>query len=161
MRKSRQGSRQTPQTALAILGHPSPHRIQWERALRWRKRSASAIAHGETPEAFDCLFALFGSISDLRNWIKASRPELRSEVERLYAESADLALVRDIANGAKHMTLHHYAVDGSATVAREYVGDGQWRVLIPRPGGRNIEGLQLAGTAMGELEAFMGDRGLH
>lgn len=93
------------------------------------------MVHGTPQEAFDFLFALFASVLQMRDWITASRPELTDDILALYRESPDLAIIRDVANGAKHMTLNDYSVDGAATVAREYVGDGEARCVVPSPGG--------------------------
>ncbi len=123
-------------------------------------RSAEAVACGSTQEAFDFLFALFTGIFQMRDWISASCLELNGDVSVLFRASAELALVRDLANGSKHMTLGHYSVDGAATVAREYAGGGMSRFTVPRPGGRNIEAMRLADTAIAEVRAFMEAKGL-
>jgi hypothetical protein len=91
----------------------------------------------------------------MRDWLCASRPQLKSEVLALYRDSPALALIRDVANGSKHMKLTRYAVDEAATVAREYAGAGQSRLVVPRPGGKNLEVTELAAGAVAEITSFM------
>jgi hypothetical protein len=148
------------QTTLPAQHQARPYLIQWERTLRWRERTAEALAEIGGWESFDYLFALFASLFHMRDWLTASRPDLKAEIEELFHASSNLALVRDLANGAKHMTLHSYSVDGAATVAREYAGQGRTRYVVPRAGGRNVEALQLADACIAELRSFMNDRGL-
>ena len=81
----------------------------------------------------------------MRDWLKASRPDLESEVDLLFHNSNDLALARDVANGAKHMVLTRYSIDGAASVLREYDPRGI-RHVVPRPGGRNLDALPLHRT---------------
>jgi hypothetical protein len=147
--------RRRPETTLPAQRHPRPYVIQWERTLRWRERTARSIAGGGGLETFDFLFALFVSIFQMRDWISASRRDLERDVVTLFRDSADLALIRDLANGSKHMETRWYTVDGAATVAREYAGGGKHRYVVPRPGGRNIEGLALADACIEELRGFM------
>lgn len=134
--------------------------IQWERMLRWRDRTAHSIARGGGLETFDFLFALFVSIFQMRDWISASRRDLESDLNQVFRDSQNLALVRDVANGSKHMETTQYSVDGAATVAQEYAGGGEHRYVVPRPGGRNIEGMALADACIDELRSFMNARNL-
>lgn len=149
-----------PETTLVAQLHPRPYLIHWERTLRWYTRSGEAVKHGKPQDDFDFLLTLFTSILQMRDWLTASQPELKAEVLALYRESPYLALVRDVANGAKHMTLMDYSVDGAATVAREYIGGGASHCVIPRPGGGNLDALQLAATAIDEIRSFMETTGL-
>ncbi len=43
----------------------------------------------------------------MRDWLKASRPDLESGVNVPFRSSNDLAIARDIAKGGKHMVLTH------------------------------------------------------
>ncbi len=152
--------RQSPVTTLVAQRLPNPYLIQWERVLRWRSRCAQAVADDAGFDAFDFLFALFGGILQMRDWLTASRRDLQEEVADLFRGSENLALVRDLANGSKHMAITSYTVDGAATIAREYWGQGRSRYVVPRPGGRNVEALVLADSCIRELRDFMAERGL-
>jgi hypothetical protein len=128
------------------------------RVQRWRRRSSAAVGADEEP--FDVLLALFANILQMRDWIAASKPELASDAAALFHDSDNLGLARDVANGSKHMIVSRPSVDGAATVAHEYAGAGQIRHVIPRSGGRNVEGLALADVCISEIEGFMRRNGL-
>ena len=53
------------------------------------------------------------------------------------------------------MTLTRYAVDGTATVTREYAGQDGFRFVVPRPGGSNADTSQLAHRAIADVHTFM------
>jgi hypothetical protein len=61
---------------------------------------------------------------------------LRKRPVKLFTDSANLTLARDLANGSKHMTTTGYDDDGSASVARAYAGNGRIPYVVPRPVGR-------------------------
>jgi hypothetical protein len=147
--------KRAPETTLVAQRHGKPYLIQWERTLRWQRRSVEVVARGDTQEVFDFLFVLFTSVLQMRDWIARSRPELEDDIEALFRDSSYLPLVRDIANGSKHMVLTRASVDGAATIAREYAGNNQSRFVIPRPGGGNREALPFAHAAIAEIEGFM------
>jgi hypothetical protein len=114
-----------------------------------------AITVDDAP--FDYLNVLFASIFQMRDWIAASRPDLKSDIEALFKASANLKLTRDLANGSKHMTLNSYDEDGSASVARKFSGSGRIRYVAPRPvgNGGNLEALPLADRRIEELRAYI------
>jgi hypothetical protein len=151
---------QPAMTTLVAQLHPQPYLIQWERVLRWRERTLAVTAEDRGLEAFDYAFALFTSIFQRRDWIRASRRDLEDDVTRLFRDSSDLALVRDLANGSKHMEVTSYSDDGAATIAREYAGRGEHRYVVPRPGGRNVEAVALADRCVAEIRSFMEAREL-
>lgn len=157
MEPDRPGFQPLPQITLVAQLHRRPYLLQWERTLRWRERLSDVTT---TDDAFDFAFALLGALFQLRDWIAASRPDLKGDVVALYRDSADLALARDVANGAKHMTLTHYSVDGSTTIAYEYAGSGRSHLVVLRPGGRNLECLQLADRGIAQVRTFMQMHGL-
>ena len=148
--------------------HTRPYMIQWERLHRWRRRTAPAMtpissdAVTDADEAFDYLLVLYASIFQMRDWIAASRPDLKTDVEDLFKDSANLTLTRDLANGSKHMTTTGYSDDGSASVARAYVGAGEIRYAVPRPvgSGGNLEALPFADRCIEELRAYLEQRKL-
>lgn len=142
----------SPVTTMAAWHHRRPYMIQWERLLRWRDRSDLAIKNDE--HSFDVLLALFANILQMRDWLRASRPDLESEIDSLFQNSKDLALARDVANGAKHMILTKYSIDGAASVSREYDPRGI-RHVVPRPGGRNLDALPLADRCIAQIRCFM------
>lgn len=140
---------------LVAQHHPQPFRIQWDRTVRWRDRAAEAIRRGSDHEPYDYLFALFANILQTRDWLRGSHPELSADINSLYRTSPNLGLIRDVANGSKHLDLTHYSIDGAATIAREYSDSGD-RFVVPMSGTQNRDALALADAAMGELRAFMG-----
>lgn len=142
---------------LPAAWYARPYLIQWERTLRWRRR-AEAVKEDDHPQDF--LLVLFANLFQMRDWLQSSRPELGVAVADCFAESDDLCLVRDIANGHKHMTTTQYKVDGSASVAREYAGAGQVRYVIPGAGGANRGALNLADSCINEIRQFMRANGL-
>ena len=119
-----------------------------------------AVRHEDGRDAFDFTLALFMNVLAMRDWLIASKPDLEAPATALFRRSSNLALVRDAANGAKHMDITAYAVDGASTVAREYVGLGECRYVVPRSGQSNREVLELADASIGELRAFMDEHGL-
>jgi hypothetical protein len=134
--------------------HERPYLLQWARVGRWWERARSVQGHAEPHTGFDFEYALFGSIFDMRDWIAASRPDLKAAVHTLFGDP-DLALVRDVTNGAKHLTLTRYGAVGEATLLREYLGDGNARLVVPIPGGGNVDALELARRATDKIRAFM------
>jgi len=124
-------------TTLVAQAHPRPYRIQWERVLRWRKRTGAAIAVDDCP--LDFLLVLFTNVLHMHDWLATSKPELKNDVSALFSNSPNLGVARDLANGSKHMVLSSYSIDGAATVAREYAGAGGSRYVVPRPGGANMD----------------------
>lgn len=141
-----------PVTTMPAWFHERPYLIQWERLLRWRERAEIAIKDDE--HSFDVLLVLFANVLQMRDWLEASSTELGSEVDQLFRSSSDLALARDVANGAKHMVLTQYSVDGAASVLREYDPRGI-RHVVPRPGGRNLDALPLADRCIGQIRDFL------
>ena len=126
-----------------------------QRVLRWRDRTAVAVASDSGSDAFDFLFALFANVFQMRDWIRASRRDLENDVMALFRDTANLCLVRDLTNGSKYMEVASYSIDGAATVAREYVGGDENRYVVPIPGGRNLEGMLLADGCIAEIRSFM------
>jgi hypothetical protein len=137
-----------------------PHLIQWERILRWRKRTITLDDHADPMDGLDFFLALFANVFQMQDWLAKSRRDLSAEVYALFTQSANLLLVRDLTNGTKHMETTSYKVDGAATVAREYAGDGEYRYVVPRPGGRNVDAGVLADACIRELRGFMKEKGL-
>lgn len=146
-------AKQPPVTTIEAWFHTSPYLIQWERLLRWRERVNGSMTTRH--DSLDFLLVLFANIFQMRDWIKASRPDLRADVGALFRDSENLGLARDLTNGSKHMTLTSYSVEGAASVAREHAGAGQVRYIVPRAGGRNVEALPLADACIAEIREFM------
>lgn len=151
-------TKQPPVMTLRAWFHTRPYLIQWERLLRWRERVNGSMT--TTHDSIDFLLVLFANIFQMRDWIQTSRPDLRADIAALFRDSENLGLARDLTNGAKHMTLTSYSVEGAASVAREYAGAGPVRHVVPRAGGRNIDALPLADACIAEIRAFMEKRRL-
>jgi hypothetical protein len=143
---------------LPTAAHSRPYLIQWERTLRWRCRTAAAITADDHP--LDFLLVLFVNVLQMRDWLRESRPDLDRAITNCFACSDDLCLVRDIANGHKHMATTRYSVDGSASAAREYAGAGKVRYGIPGAGGINRDAWRLADACITEIRQFMQANGL-
>jgi hypothetical protein len=99
--------------------HPHPCQEQWERILRWQERLHHA--GGSPDEAVDIALALFVCIHHMREWVLATDAALRPSLNRLFRESRELQLVRDLANGSKHHTLTDPSVDADHFTALEYI----------------------------------------
>lgn len=95
----------------------------------------------------------------MRDWIRGSRPDLVSSANELFRTSPNLALIRDLANGSKHLDLAHYSVDGAATIDREYSDWGD-QYVVPMSGTSNRDALELADASIVELRVFMDANGL-
>lgn len=147
--------RKPPMITMPAWFDTAPHLIQWERLLRWRNRSEIAIKDDEFP--LDVLLVLFMHILHMRDWLSASQPGLKQKIHSLFQNSEDLSLARDIANGAKHMVVNNYSIDGSASVAREYNPYGPQKIsyVIPCSGGPHLDALALADRCIGQIRAFM------
>lgn len=143
----------TPMTTLPAQFAKRPYMIQWERVLRWRTRASDAMTRDD--DGFDFLLVLFANVFQMRDWLGASRPDLRSDVLALFRGSTNLGLARDLTNGGKHMTLTEYSVEGAASILREYAGAGRSRYVVPLAGGRNVEALLLADACIAEVRTFM------
>jgi len=138
--------------------HPAHYLIQWERVLRWRERTQVSMQTGDEP--FDFLAVLFASILQMRDWLIASRPDLRADIRGLFRDSGNLGLARDVANGSKHMILTSWSAERAACIAREYAGAGRVHHVIPRAGGRNLDALPLADACLEEIGTFMASNAL-
>jgi hypothetical protein len=141
-----------PAVTLPTASHSRPYLIQWERTLRWRRRVEAAE---ENDHPVDFFLVLFANVFQMRDWLQASKPDLGVAITDCFAASDDLCLLRDIANGHKHMTTTRYKVDGSASVAREYAGAGRVRYVVPGPDGANRDALDLADSCINEIRRFM------
>lgn len=136
-----------------------PCLIQWGRILRWRVRVSTSVQVGDFFDSSDFLHALFGAIFSMRDWLIASRPALEHEVLRLYRESDSLRIVRDLANGAKHLDLASPSTASSASVFREWSDEGEV-LTVPIAGQGSRPAFALADAAIGDLQAFLVAKGL-
>lgn len=98
--------------------------MQWERLGRWHRR-VSAIQRRSTQqplraEDYDDVIAFVQNCYHLRDWIIASRPELREQMDDLFRSSFHLRACRDICNGFKHKNLHNASVDRAFSIHRTY-----------------------------------------
>jgi len=52
--------------------------------------------------------------------LSASIPDLKSEVDRLFQDSFELQVLRDVCNGTKHCDISRPSVDAEFSLIREY-----------------------------------------
>jgi hypothetical protein len=97
---------------------------QWHRVDRWYQRAMRHRVKSTTtpldPADLDDLLAYFLNCFQLRDWLKAARPDLSSSVVSLFNRNLELRLCRDIANGFKHKHLERPSHDRDFNFFREY-----------------------------------------
>jgi hypothetical protein len=98
-------------------------RGHFDRMCRWHDRLLRADTRDDVE---DYLYAFFQTCSTLRDWLPSDLfpPE---EVKRLFSETVEMRLCRDIANTTKHRRLRHSVIGQEPALAREYVGRDRGR----------------------------------
>jgi hypothetical protein len=99
-------------------------KAQWHRVIRWHRRIADVQAKSASTELdvndIDFVIAFFQNCYHLRDWLKACRPDLSSQLDLLFSDNFEMAACRDICNGFKHKTLNNRPLDADFTLYREY-----------------------------------------
>lgn len=134
--------------------HPRPCQIQWDRTLRWQQRARSAVARGDWHESRDFLLVLYENIFAMRDWITASRPDLKPEVGQLFERSTHLRVIRDLANGSKHLDINSPSSSSGMTILRVWTDSGPI-LTIPMADGQNLQAMVLAEEARNLIHSFL------
>jgi hypothetical protein len=103
-----------------------PAREQWQRVLRWEAglRAIDAKLAVDPDELFDFAIALAQNTFAMRDWLMGSFPDRAAEIRELFSRPR-LKLIRDLANGSKHLELD----PGRASVDANHM-----TVRVPAPG---------------------------
>jgi hypothetical protein len=72
---------------------------QLDRVRRWYERVCKAQ---DPSDRCDFLYAFFENAFHLRDWLKDTGAESDVDLDRFFAENADMRLCRDLANSHKH-----------------------------------------------------------
>ncbi len=92
-------------------------RTQLDRVRRWYCRASAAQAEDDR---YDFLYAFFENAFHLRDWLKDTGASSEEDLERLFVESVDMRLCRDLANSHKHYSLRNPSQPAPPTEAQEY-----------------------------------------
>ena len=107
-----------------LIPHARQWTIQWERIQRWHKRALyvqeKSRKHEIDLEDIDTVIAFFQNAYHLRDWLLASRPDLKSAITALFANSFEMGACRDVCNGFKHKSISHEPHDPDFNLYREY-----------------------------------------
>lgn len=81
-------------------------RTQWDRVLRWFERvqliKRKSLKEELDAEEMDIVIAFFQNSYHLRDWLEASKPDLKAVLDELFRKSFEMGACRDICNGFKH-----------------------------------------------------------
>ncbi|MBL7670749.1 MAG: hypothetical protein JNM39_09700 [Bdellovibrionaceae bacterium] len=105
--------------------HPGRNWVfQWNRVVRWKERlktiSVDLKTRDLSQDDVDFMIAFFQTCYHMRDWLSASIPDLKSEVDRLFQESFELQVLRDVCNGTKHCDINRPSIDADFSLVREY-----------------------------------------
>ena len=108
-----------------VFTPPEDHwRMQWDRLNRWHRRVSliqrRSVQKPLTAEDYDDVITFVQNCYHLRDWISASRPALKQQLNDLFKSSFYLRACRDICNGFKHKNLHNASVDDTFSIHRTY-----------------------------------------
>jgi hypothetical protein len=98
-------------------------RDQWERSLRWYERVRQIEQKSLKQELdigdIDVVIAFFQNCYHVRDWIVASRPSLKKQMDNFFHTHFEMGACRDICNGFKHKDLDHWTHDKDFNLYRE------------------------------------------
>lgn len=98
-------------------------KIQWHRVVRWRERVVELRPKqlvGLDVTDLDLVIAFLQNCYHLRDWLCASRPDLKADVDTFYTDSFEMSACRDVCNGYKHKVLNTPSLDAGFNLYREY-----------------------------------------
>lgn len=104
---------------------PADHwKAQWARVARWHQRveRIREKALMDELDAFDLdeIIAYVQNCYHLRDWIEASRPALKTQLDTFFQSYFELGACRDVCNGFKHKSLERPSHDPDFNLYREY-----------------------------------------
>jgi hypothetical protein len=107
-----------------LLPSAEQWKLQWHRVIRWYKRTSAVKTKSLSAELdvddIDLVIAFFQNCYHLRDWLRASRPDLSAQIDSLFSHNFEMAACRDICNGFKHKTLNNRPLDADFNLYREY-----------------------------------------
>jgi hypothetical protein len=108
----------------ALMPQVDQWRLQWARVVRWRNRiaeiEAASIKRQLTLCDLDTFIAFLQNCYHLRDWICATHPELKGDVDELFKIHFELQGCRDVCNGFKHKDLKNASLDPAFNLYRVY-----------------------------------------
>lgn len=104
---------------------PADHwKAQWARVVRWHHRVECIREKALIAEldAFDLdeVIAYLQNCYHLRDWLEASRPALKTQLDVYFQEHFEPGACRDVCNGFKHKSLKQPSHDPDFNLYREY-----------------------------------------
>jgi len=155
-----------PKTLPWSWGRSLGWRGQLERMHRWMDRLNELTGTTRLDEILDFLLAFFIAAYHLRDWLLRENPNIRTDLDALFANSKSLRLCADIANVAKHYDLTQQPRARSQfSFAREHAGPNQgWfgtdaRLTMLTPDHKE-DVLDLAVKCEVDWTAFLSQQGL-
>ena len=98
-------------------------KFQWARVMRWNQRvrqtKEKSLQHELTPEDIDTVIAFFQNCYHFRDWLIASRSNLKGPINQLFRKHFEMGACRDICNGFKHKAVDHPSHDKDFNLYRE------------------------------------------
>jgi len=98
-------------------------KVQWHRVMRWHQRVLELRPKqliGLEAADIDLVISFFQNCYHLRDWLCASRADLKPTVNAFYTYNFEMGACRDICNGYKHKTLARASLDAGFNLYREY-----------------------------------------
>jgi hypothetical protein len=126
---------------------------QYERMIRWHQRVIRAALTGSS-DLEDFALVFFQVCYHLRDWMIETGGATRLELDRLFAESMDLRVCRDICNGAKHLNITRPSVDAGFSIGREYAPYEPTNVRLFVIAGAKHDLLELAARCVDAWRVF-------
>lgn len=104
---------------------PADHwKAQWARVLRWHHRVERIREKALMAELDACdldeVIAYLQNCYHLRDWLEASRPALKAQLDAFFQKHFELGACRDVCNGFKHKSLKRASHDPGFNLYREY-----------------------------------------
>ena len=141
---------------------------QLGRCVRWHRRLEALYKPDETHESYDFVdyyLTLFQNLFACRDWLLGTPGLNPGSVETLF-KSPELKLIRDIANGMKHLTINDPSIDAEFAMVQEYDPDDGVETsagpveYVLLAGGEKHPIRQLASNALSQIHTFAKGNGL-
>ena len=89
----------------------------YERVLSLKRKSENEQLNASD---IDMLISYFQNCYHLRDWLESSKSELTDDIKRLFDNSFEMRICRDICCGFKHKNLKRPLLDADFNLYREY-----------------------------------------
>jgi hypothetical protein len=107
-----------------VMPRTEQWKLQWARVARWRNRVAEikkcSRQREPSAEDVDTVIAFLQNCYHLRDWILATRADLKADLDALFNTHYELQGCRDVCNGFKHKNLKRASLDAAFNLYREY-----------------------------------------